>query len=382
MSAFLYLVVKTLQQTAADHGKDHPEAAQHIRSSFYVDDLLAGAPSVEAALKLYSDLRKVLKLGGFNLCSSVMYEIPQELHESLLTKEVTGSYTTNYPKALGLEWDSSLDCMSPSIKELESNAPTKRGVVSNVSKMFDVLGWISPSILIMKILYQQLWSLNIGWDEKIPDNLLRIHTQWKEQLPLLANRQLPRCYYHTTSQPLTRQLHCFSNASKKACGAVIYVRSTYRDYPPVVALVVSKTKVAKLTKEGQPANTIPRQELCGALLLTQILLPVKAALKISEEDIYAWTDSSIVLSWLSNHPKDYKPYVSNRISAILEVTSPGTWKHVPTSLNPADCASRGLMPKDLLDHGLWWEGPSFLAEEPIPVPKQPLGRQLSLQRIG
>ena len=101
------------------------------------------------------------------------------------------------------------------------------------------------------------------------------------------------------------------------------------------------------------------------------LLPVKAALKISDEDVYAWTDASIVLSWIDSHPKDYKPYVSNRISAILEVTSPGTWKHVPTSQNPADCASRGLMPKDLLNHGLWWEGPSWLSEEPIPVPKQP-----------
>ena len=377
VSASPYLAVRTLQQTAADHGQDHPEAAQHIRSSFYVDDLLAGAPSVEAALKLHSDLREILKKGGFNLCkwrsssSSVMHKIPKELHESLLVKEVTGSQTANYPKALGLEWNSVTDCMSPSIKDPETNAPTKRGVVSNVSKTFEVLGWISPSILIMKILYQQLWNLNTGWDEKIPDRLLKIHTQWKEQLPLLSQRQLPRFYYHTDSQPLTRELHCFSDASKKACGAVIYVRSTYRDYPPLVSLVVSKTKVAKLPKEGKPANTIPRQELCGALLLTQILFPVKAALKISDEDVYAWTDASIVLSWIDSHPKDYKPYVSNRISAILEVTSPGTWKHVPTSQNPADCASRGLMPKDLLNHGLWWEGPSWLSEEPIPVPKQP-----------
>ena len=107
------------------------------------------------------------------------------------------------------------------------------------------------------------------------------------------------------------------------------------------------------------------------MLLTQILLPVQAALKIPDTDVHAWTDSSIVLAWLSNHPKDYKPYVSNRIATILEVTSPGTWKHVPTSDNPADCASRGLMPRELLTHGLWWNGPSWLSEDPIPVPKQP-----------
>ena len=39
--------------------------------------------------------------------------------------------------------------------------------------------------------------------------------------------------------------------------------------------------------------------------------------------------------------------------------------------NPADCASRGLMPKDLLTHDLWWDGPSWLLDDPISVPWQP-----------
>ena len=300
-----------------------------------------------------------------------MNNISAELHEKILIKEVTDSQVTNHPKALGLEWNSATDCMSPSIKQPEANAQTKRGIVSNVARTFDILGWISPSVLVMKLLYQQLWKLNIGWDDPVPEHITNIHSQWKEQLPLLAKRQLPRCYFHVDSQPLTQELHCFSDASQRACGAVIYIRSTYSDHPPRVSLVMLKTKVAKLPQEGKPATTIPLQELCGAVLLTQILLPVKAALNISDENIRCWTDSSIVLSWLDSQPKDYKPYVSNRISSILQVTSPGTWKHVPTAQNPADCASRGLMPKDLLNHGLWWSGPSWLSEEPIPVPKQP-----------
>ena len=195
-------------------------------------------------------------------------------------------------------------------------------------------------------------------------------TLWKEQLPLLAQKRLPRCYFRP-SPPLTRELHCYCDASKKACGAVIYVRSTYADDPPLVSLVTSKTKIAKIIPEGKPATTIPRQELCGALLLTQILISVKSALEISDSDVYAWTDSSIVLAWLDGHPRDFKPYVSNRVFSILQVTSPGTWRHVPTAQNPADCASRGLIPKDLLTHQLWWEGLEWLLEEPIRVPKQP-----------
>ena len=205
VSASPYLAVKTLQQAAADHGRDQPEAVQHIRSSFYVDDLLAGAPSVEEALKLHADLREILGKGGFNLCKwrssspSVMRGIHTNLHESLPVKEVTEHQTCNYPKALGLVWNSHTDCMSPSIKEPESNAPTKRGVVSNVSKTFDVLGWISPAVLVMKLLYQQLWALGLGWDEELPQHVLLLHQQWKSQLPILAKRQLPRYYFRHDS---------------------------------------------------------------------------------------------------------------------------------------------------------------------------------------
>ena len=123
VSASPYLAVRTLQQTAEDHGQGQPEAAQHIRSSFYVDDLLAGASSMEAALQLQSELRDILKKGGFHLCKwrssspSVMEKIPPELHEKLLIKEVTDSQATNHPKALGLEWNSATDCISPSIKK-------------------------------------------------------------------------------------------------------------------------------------------------------------------------------------------------------------------------------------------------------------------------
>ena len=223
----------------------------------------------------------------------------------------------------------------------------------------------------MKLLFQQMWELSIGWDEPVPEKISSSHQAWKEQLPILTQRQLSRCYFRVDAAPVTIELHCFCDASQKACGAVIYIRSTYIEHPPMVSLVTSKTKVAKLPKKGRPANTIPRQELCGALLLTEVLLPVKAALNIDDSNIHCWTDSSIVLSWLDSQPKDYKPYVANRISAILQVTSATRWKHVPTKHNPADCASRGMMPQELLNYELWWNGPSWLALDPIPIPKQP-----------
>ena len=105
--------------------------------------------------------------------------------------------------------------------------------------------------------------------------------------------------------------------------------------------------------------------------LSKLLSTIKSVLDIPDKDVYAWTDSSIVLSWLDGRPKDFKVYVTNRVSIILQHTTPKAWRHVPTLSNPADCASRGMMPAELLSYKLWWDGPDWLLKEPIQVPKQP-----------
>ncbi|XP_011700179.1 PREDICTED: uncharacterized protein LOC105457283 [Wasmannia auropunctata] len=44
------------------------------------------------------------------------------------------------------------------------------------------------------------------------------------------------------------------------------------------------------------------------------------------------------------------------------------WHHVPGQDNPADCASRGLSPGELVTHPLWWKGPPWLLAEPSSWP--------------
>ena len=54
----------------------------------------------------------------------------------------------------------------------------------------------------------------------------------------------------------------------------------------------------------------------------------------------------------------------------MELIPPDKWNHVNGLDNPADCASRGLFPSELLRHSLWWEGPSWLRQSPADWPKQ------------
>ena len=381
ISASPYLAIRTLQQTAEDHGKDYPEVQSHLINSFYVDDFLGGASTPSQASNLLQNMREVLSKGNFNLCKwrssspDVLKNLPESLIEPSLIKKDTAAHATTHSKALGLEWDSSNDLMAPSIFVSPVYKATKRGIISDVSKSYDILGWIAPATLLMKLLFQQFWKKGQGWDDPVSQTDKQLHLQWRTTLPLLTQKKLPRKYSSHSTNIISQELHGFSDASLRAFGVVVYLRTAYTDRPPEVALVTAKTKVAKLKP-----STVPRLELEGAVLLTKLLTHCGSTLKISSSHWHAWTDSSIVLCWISSQPSNWKVFVSNRISFILETTTPDTWKHVPTIANPADCASRGMMPQELLKHSLWWSGPSWLAEEPISIPPQPIRGTSTLER--
>ena len=107
---------------------------------------------------------------------------------------------------------------------------------------------------------------------------------------------------------------------------------------------------------------------------------IQSIFNIPLNNIYAWTDSTLVLNWQVGNPKKFKTYVSNRVSQIVELNSPDRWNHVDGLDNPADCTSKGIFPLQLIDHALWWEGPDWLyqisLEWPIQISISSTGRQM------
>ena len=73
-----------------------------------------------------------------------------------------------------------------------------------------------------------------------------------------------------------------------------------------------------------------------------------------------WTDSEVVLGYLSNDAQRFHTFVANRVQSIREYTTPDQWRKVHTKENPADKASRGLSTQELLRSHSRWNGLDFL----------------------
>lgn len=263
-------------------------------------------------------------------------------------------------KLLGLTWNRTADIFQYSVILPQETGPvTKRKVISEIAKLYDPLGWAAPSVIIAKVLIQKLWISGVEWDDEIPSNLLSDWHNYRIGLLKLTEIRIPR-WFGSSFRESKIDLHGFSDASKIAYAAVVYIRLVNNDGTVHVSLVTAKTKVAPIKQ-----ISIPRLELCGALLVTRLLVEVAEVLGINKGDIRAWTDSTVVLAWLNSHPSRWQTFVSNRTSEILSTLEYQQWSHVPSGQNPADCASRGVSPSNLVESRIWFNGPEFLSKEVV-----------------
>lgn len=351
-----YLAIRSLHQIPKDNEKLPFKLKKIIKSDFYVDDLLSGCDSVEEAITLYSDLSTTLSHAGFSLrqwrsnSPELMSKIPNEKRGG---SSISFEDPQVYVKTLGICWLTNDDAFTFSVPDLQIEPSTKRRLLSECGKIFDPLGWLSPATITFKILLQSLWLTKIGWDDPLPDHINRTWHTARNELICLSSIRIPRFLQMQSIHSV--QFHGFCDASEKAYSAVVYARSTTSNGSSSVHLIAAKTKVSPLKQ-----LSIPRLELCGAVLLTKLLIKVAGIFEASPDALYAWSDSNVVLSWLSDVPRNWNCFVGNRTSFIIDQIPSSHWQHVPTKVNPADCASRGLSPSELLNHKIWWNGPEFL----------------------
>ncbi|XP_062700456.1 uncharacterized protein LOC134284909 [Aedes albopictus] len=353
-----FLAMAALKTAADEYEGKYPEAAERIKKSTYVDDLTSGAKSVAEAIHLVKEINEIVESAGFTLrkWSSNSAAVLESLPEISTTPiQIQFPDERDMVKALGIHWVPDKDVLTIKVSLHTDGPNTKHQLLSDSARLFDPFGWFAPVIVRAKILFQHCWLYDLNWHDPLPSVVEEKWVEMKESLYQLERINIPRWAPNYEDQI---QLHGFSDASEEAYAAVVYLRSVDQNGKVYVTLLAAKTKVAPVRQVS-----LPRLELNAAELPAKLMKQVAESLKRFQAERYAWTDSTIVLQWLSGHPRKWNTYVANRTSSILEVLSRKHWAHVASNDNPADCASRGISPAELIDHHLWWSGPTWLAED-------------------
>ncbi|XP_075157839.1 uncharacterized protein LOC142231104 [Haematobia irritans] len=361
VNAAPYLAIRTLLQLSNDCSDSHPMASQIIRDDMYVDDVLSGCHDLQTAFEAKNQLVSALNSACFPLrkwtsnSAKLLQSLPKE---HVLKQDFLVFDDSSQIKTLGVKWNAMSDCFLFDIQALSPRTRyTKRQVLSEISRIFDPAGWLSPIVILAKILMRNVWLSKVAWDEDITPKCFQDWVQFLQNFSSTNSIQIPR--WISYSPICSLQFHAFCDASENAYAAVIYTRIQLENDSVCINLLTSKSRVAPVK-----SLSIPKLELCGAALLADVVESVVPSMKVTNYEIYKWTDSTIVLAWLRKPACHWKTFVANRVSLIYNKVGVDNWFHIDTRSNPADLASRGVYPKDLVNNSLWWSGPHWLVEPP------------------
>ena len=355
-----WLAMRTLKQLAIDDGHKYPPAtADVLQNEFYMDDLISGHDSLEEAKQLQHSLIQLLKGAGMNLrkwnCNTPA--LLENLTEDQISKQNFFDFKNEEStKTLGLGWKSNTDTFNVNwpIPEHSKGRFTKRSLLAEISKLYDPLGWLSPVTVTAKLIFQKLWLSKLEWDDFVPENIEEEWLKLKSELTFIKNITLNRWIGGSDTRSV--ELLGFCDASERAYACVIYSRVRNVDGNYIITLLASRTKVAPVSQK----TTLPRLELCGALLLSDLMKKTVETLSKYNLTVRAWCDSQVVLAWVKGDTSRWDTYVANRVTKIKKNIPADQWSYIKSEQNPADCASRGLLPSKLATFDLWWQSPEFL----------------------
>nr|XP_054596974.1 uncharacterized protein LOC129163443 [Nothobranchius furzeri] len=348
---------RAAQQGEEKYGED---VRQFVDRDFYVDDALKSVPTEEDAIDLLKRTQDMLAESNLRLLKmasnkvKVMDAFPVKDRAKDLQDLDLSEDDLPDQRSLGVKWNIMSDEFTFHIPQTDKPY-TRRGVLSTVNGVFDPLGFLSPVIIQGRLLLRELSPYATEWDSALPESMRGKWTEWQQSLQCLSDLQIPRTYSNISlSQAKIVELCIFSDASLKAICAVAYLKVTDADDAVEVGFVLGKARLAP-----QPELTVPRLELCAAVMAVEMAEVISEEIDHQIDKISFYTDSKVVLGYISNQSRRFYVYVSNRVRRIRESTTPEQWHFVPTDKNPADHGSRSV-PASELQNTTWLTGPAFL----------------------
>ena len=297
LATSLFLLNGVIQQHLENLLSTCHDAVKEILKSLYVDDLLSGGPTIEKA--------KQLKREATEIFADAKFE-PHEWHSNKKELETTcEDYEPSFAKEqlentpakgecklLGVGWAKVEDTLhvcfpAPPAEQM------KRGIMTNLARVYDPLGIVSPAMLEGKVLYRESCIKKKAWDAPLSEETMK---KWKKWERSLLEAVSVRCSIPLYQEEIDEiQLHAFGDASRRGVCAAVY--TMVKQASGISQRLV--TAKSRLVKQGL---TIPRLELMSGHMAVNLITNICQALEgltLATND-HCWLDSSFALHWIAD----------------------------------------------------------------------------------
>ena len=201
-----------------------------LKRNFYVDDCLKSLTLKTKATARVDSSRNLLSRGGFRLTKwvsnsrEVLEAIPKVERSKEVRKLGARKDEPHVQRAFGVQWCTESDTFGFNVC-IKPRPPTRRGIMSMASTVFDPLVFLAPFVLTVKQILQDLSCIKPVWDDEIPPVYGLRWKNWLLDLPKLSSFAFNRCLKTADfGQVKSSQLHHFSDVSEVAYGSVAYLR--------------------------------------------------------------------------------------------------------------------------------------------------------------
>ncbi|XP_068245411.1 uncharacterized protein [Palaemon carinicauda] len=262
------IVMLALRHTAALSVKDFPEASLVIMTNSYVDDIIHSVESKAEAFSLIRYIENGVKI------------------EPDVNKF---NFFENIPSVL-----------------------TKMVVISQMCSVYDPLGFLLPFTLKAKILLRDTvkCDFKLGRDDPLPSYLKEQWVSYFCELFGTETLNFERNVKPTSAKGLPL-LVIFSDSSTNAYGAVAYVRWKLESGEFESRLIVAKSRIAPSRQ-----LSIPRLELCGAVIACRTRKAIEDEMTYKFSSVMHITDSSIVRAQIQKESYGFGNFVATRIAEV------------------------------------------------------------------
>ena len=260
-------------------------------------------------------------------------------------------------KTLGLYWNTGSDTWKVNTPDFTVEKASKRTVLSDLARIFDPLGFYAiltiRGRLVLQEAYEGIWK----WDGVLPDPIQQSWSDLTSKLTLALNSPISRWLGTDITSDKTISVHCFTDASDKALGCVLYLVQDKRS-----KMYASKPKLCPVKFDHY---SIPRKELTAISLGVRFLKFILNSIKkyFTPASLHLWSDSTTALNWCITKTLIKELFIRSRVEHIQKFAGDSQLKfhYILSEQNPADYLTK-ISEVGPHDHQ-WVYGPEILLNE-------------------